>query len=344
MYDIGDCNLNWSPAPLTWNLIMVYRAFAALLFLLFFEHGCSDQRPVHTARQVSAHPSGPPQVLAVYEAWFGHPRHISIGYSTQDPDVLRKQIRQAKAMGISGFVVDWYGYRQPFIDRSYALMQSIAAEENFRVAMMYDETDDEDGATEESMEDLKLFNKNYLAPNAPGRAAYLTYEDHPVIFIFPKGRHTDWDRVHTELAKWPKPPVLINEYPPDKYAPVIDGYYAWINPGPGGWAKDGTNWGEQYLSDFYTTMQSKYPDALAVGGVWASFDDSKASWSLNRHISPRCGKTYSDTVALWKRYFAQHPMPYVLVETWNDYEEGTAVEKGIADCPTGKLQPLANAF
>lgn len=323
---------------------MIYRVVASLLFLLFFEHGCSNQEVVHTARQVSAHPSGPPQVLAVYEAWFGHPRHIAIGYSSQDPDTLRKQMRQAKAVGISGFVVDWYGYRQPFIDRSYALMQSIAAEENFHIAMMYDETDDEDGATEETIEDLKLFNNNYLASNAPGRAAYLTYEGHPVIFIFPKGRHTDWDRVHTELSKWQKPPVLISEYPPDKYAPVMDGYYAWVNPGSGGWAKDGTNWGEQYLTEFYTTMPSKYPDALAVGGVWAGFDDSKAAWSLNRHISSRCGKTYSDTVALWRKYSAQHPMPYVLVETWNDYEEGTAVEKGLPSCPSGKLEPLANAF
>lgn len=322
---------------------MLYRA-AALLFLLLFDHGCSNQQPVHTARQVSAHPSGPPQVLALYEAWFGHPKHIAIGYSTQDPDTLRKQMRQAKAMGISGFVVDWYGYREPFIDRSYALMQSIAAEENFHIAMMYDETDDEDGATDETIEDLKLFNKNYLSSNSPGRASYLTYQGHPVIFIFPKGRHTDWSRVHTELAKWPKTPLLINEYPPDKYIESMDGYYAWINPGPGGWAKDGNNWGEQYLNDFYSTMQSKYPDALTVGAVWASFDDSKASWSLNRHISARCGQTYSDTLALWRRYSAQHPMPYVLVETWNDYEEGTAIERGIPDCTTGKLQPLPNVF
>jgi hypothetical protein len=61
-----------------------------------------------------------PQTIALYEAWFGHPRHISVGYSSQDPAVLTSQIRKAKAMGISAFVVDWYGDRQPFIDRSYA--------------------------------------------------------------------------------------------------------------------------------------------------------------------------------------------------------------------------------
>ena len=42
--------------------------------------------------------------------------------------MIAKQIRRAKAMGISAFVVDWYGDREPFIDRSYALMQTMAAE------------------------------------------------------------------------------------------------------------------------------------------------------------------------------------------------------------------------
>jgi hypothetical protein len=29
-------------------------------------------------------------------------------------------------------------------------------------------------------------------------------------------------------------------------------------------------------------------------------------------------------------------MPFLLIETWNDYEEGTAVEKGIQGCGPDK--------
>jgi hypothetical protein len=312
---------------------MVSRATAALLFLLSFAYGCSRSASTESARPASRVFTGPPRVLAVYEAWFGHPKHIAVGYSSQDPEVIRKQIRQAKALGISGFVVDWYGYRQPFIDHSYALMQTIAAEENFQIAMMYDESDDEEGATDESIEDFKLFKKTYLAPGAPGRQAYLMYNGQPVIFIFPK-RHTDWKRLRAEVNKWDKPPLLLNEYPPAAAsAAAMDGYYAWVSPVHGG---DGSNWGEQYLTSFYNTMQSKYPDKMAVGGAWASFDDSKASWGLNRHIAARCGKTFSDTFNLWKQNSASHPMPFLLIETWNDYEEGTAVEKGIAGCGADK--------
>lgn len=315
---------------------MLVRATAASLFLLFLPHACAHSGSRQAFRS-KVHVDGPwPKILALYEPWFGHPKHISVGYSSHDPVVLRKQIHQAKAMGISGFVVDWYGDREPFIDRSYALMQTIAAQQNFHIAMLYDETDEEEAATDEAISDFDTFHETYLAANAAGRQAYLTYEGRPVIFIFPKGGHTDWNRVRTEVNKWNPAPLLIDEYQPGPYANAFDGFYAWINPGSKGWAADGSNWGEQYLDDFYRTMQSKYPDKITVGGAWASFDDSKASWGLNRHISPRCGQTFTDTSNLWKKYYSDdNPLPFLLIETWNDYEEGTAIERGIPNCRSG---------
>ena len=325
-------------AALRCNLAMLFRATGALLFLLFLVGGCSRPAATQSTRPAARVSTGPPKVLAVYEAWFGHPRHISVGYSSHDPDVVRKQIREAKALGISGFVVDWYGYREPFVDHSYAVLQSIAAEENFQIAMMYDESTDEEGATDESIEDFKLFRKTYLAPGAPGRQAYLTYDGRPVIFIFPK-QHTEWKRVRAELNKWDKPPLLIDEYPPAAASvSAIDGYYAWVSPRAGG--GDPNYWGERTLNEFYSTMQSKYPDKIAVGGAWPGFDDSKAAWGLNRHISSRCGKTFADTLNLWRQHSADHSMPFLLIATWNDYEEGTAIEKGIPGCGADKTLPV----
>ena len=105
-----------------------------------------------------------PEVIAVYEAWFGHPQHISVNYNSHDPAVIKNQIRHAQAMGISAFVVDWYGDRQPFIDQSYALMQKLAAKSKFHIAMMYDETDEAVGATDEAIADFKMFHDAYLSP------------------------------------------------------------------------------------------------------------------------------------------------------------------------------------
>ena len=312
---------------------MFIRASTALCFLLLFPHGCTGPELDH-AQSLTHKASGTaPTTIALYEAWFGHPRHIAVGYSSHDSAVIRSQIVRAKAMGISAFVVDWYGDREPFIDQSYALMQTAAAKEKFQVAMMYDETEEEDGATDEALADFTMFHDTYLALKAPGRQAYLTYGGRPVILIFPKGKHTDWGRVRAEVNKWSVPPLLIEENLPGQYADAFDGFYPWVQPGEPGWAADGSNWGKQYLSDFYQTMHSKYFDKIIVGGEWSGFDDSKASWGLNRHISARCGQTYTDTSNLWRKYFpADDLLPFVMIETWNDHEEGTAIEDGIPSC------------
>ena len=93
----------------------------AYAFLLLLLQGCTQTGLHHDLGQNISSTGAERKVLAVYEPWFGHPSHISVGYSTQDPIVIRKQMDEAKAMGISGFVVDWYGDREPFLDRSYAL-------------------------------------------------------------------------------------------------------------------------------------------------------------------------------------------------------------------------------
>ena len=319
---------------------------SVLLLLMYFPHGClssAADAPVQLKYRATG---SSPQVLAVYEAWFGHPRHMSVGYSSQDPEVLDRQIKSAKAMGISGFVVDWYGDREPFINRAYAEMQKAAAKNHFQVAMMYDETNHEEDATDVAIADFAMFHDTYLTTKSEGYSSYLSYQGHPVIFIFPKGGHTNWDKVRAVVNTWDPAPLLIQENLPGQYANAFDGFYAWVNPGDKGWAPDGSDWGEQYLSRFYETMKTKHPDKMIVGGAWSTFDDSKASWGLNRHIAARCGQTFQDTFNFWRKEFPPDQVPpFILLDTWNDYEEGTAIERGIDTCGKGKdpMKPVWTA-
>jgi hypothetical protein len=314
-------------------------ATAALVFAM--SSGCSANKASirRSLDQTVRTADSSPKIVADYQPWFGDPQHIDVGYSTQDPSVLRKQIRQAKDMGIYAFVVDWYGERRPFLDRSYALLQQIASQNQFHVGLMYDETEEDNGhATEDALEAMAKAYRAYIGPGARGRGAYLEYQGRPVIFIFPKRGRTDWNRVREYVNSWETPPLLIyKDKPPPEYARNFDGYYAWVHPGPRGWSSDGSEWGEQYLDNFYRRMKNKYREKIAVGGVWPGFDDTRASWSLNRRIDRRCGKTFEDTL----RIFRQHddgtvPIPFLLIATWNDYEEGTQIEDGLTSC--GKQQ------
>jgi hypothetical protein len=302
---------------------------AVLLACMIIIDGCAS-KDVHSAAASYQAPQRGPETLAVWMPWFGDHKHMDVGYSSQDTAVMRRQIKEAINRGISGFVVDWYGERRPFHDKSFALLQQVASEMHFRVALMYDETENDNGqATEEALAAFSKAYRTYIGPDARYRDAYLTYNGRPVVFIFPKRGHTDWNRVREQVNDWASTPLLLyKDEAPAEFSRVFDGYYAWVHPGHAGWAPDGSDWGEQYLDNFYKTMTTRHADKIAVGAAWPGFDDSHASWGLNRHMDARCGQTFEQTLGLYRRYYSDSkPLPFLLIETWNDYEEGTAVER-----------------
>lgn len=299
--------------------------------------GCTAPKVRSSLRQNAMAPGPAPKLLAVYMPWFGDHTHIDVGYSSQDPGVLRQQIQQAHKRGISAFVVDWYGESRPYSDHNFGVLQEVASENHFQVALLYNEPEDEDAqATDEAMTAFDEAYKSHIGPEARFRDAYLKYDGRPMIFIFPKRGHVDWNRVREHCSGWEAAPLIFyKDEPPGQYGADFAGSFAWVQPGRAGWTADGSNWGEQYLDNFYKTM-SKHPDKITIGAAWPGFDDSKAKWGLNRHMQGRCGKTLDETLNLYRRYYDDsNPLPFLMIETWNDYEEGTAIEREVASCGSG---------
>jgi hypothetical protein len=312
-----------------------------MMLFVFVSKGCAAPAIDQALQKVQA-PAASPKLLAVYMPWFGDHTHKDVGYSSQDPAVLRRQIQQAHHLGISAFVVDWYGESRPYSDHNFALLQQAASEGHFQVALLYNESEDADAyATDDTISDFDKAYQAYIGPHAKYRDAYLTYDGKPMIFIFPKGGHVNWEQVREHCSNWEVAPLFIyKDQPPGDLANEFAGSYAWVQPGQGGWAPDGSNWGEHYLESFYKTMKDKHPDKIAIGGVWPGFDDSAAKWGLNRHMQSRCGKTFNDTLNFYRRFYdnANSP-PFLLIETWNDYEEGTAIERRTAEKGCSVDQP-----
>ena len=144
---------------------------------------------------------------------------------------------------------------------------------------------------------------------------------------------------------WPERPLLIYKDVNPQYLNAFDGFYAWVHPDRGNWTADGSNWGERYLQNFYAQMKNQHPDKIAVGAAWPGFNDKQASWTRNRYINARCGKTFEDSLRVFRRYYNDaHPLPYLLIVTWNDYEEGTAIEKGLDNCGGGEKRTISSSF
>ena len=127
-------------------------------------------------------------ILAEYQSWHGLPSHWNPPYTSTDPIVIARHITAAKAMSISGFVVDWYGPsltngdERGFMDQATAQLVRQSAGQGFQVALMYDEWTVRTAEalttayTTRMISDL-LYARQYLT--AP---AYLNINGHPALF------------------------------------------------------------------------------------------------------------------------------------------------------------------
>jgi Glycosyl hydrolase family 71 len=99
-------------------------------------------RTAPAPRQALA-PSPATPLFAYYYIWFSRSswsrakKDLPLigGYSSSDPAVLRHQIRQAKSAGIGGFIVSWKD--TPLNDVRLRLLMTAAAQEHFKLAMIY---------------------------------------------------------------------------------------------------------------------------------------------------------------------------------------------------------------
>jgi hypothetical protein len=122
----------------------------------------------------------------------------------------------------------------------------------------------------------------------------------------------------------------------------ILGGFAW--PQPNSWSSttqfywDG-NGSYDYLGGFYAAAQTQTTSVAAtitIGALYKGFDDHNASWGSNRVIAQECGQVLNltaDKIAS-SGYSSSKQLQYLMVDTWNDYEEGTEVETGVNNCIT----------
>jgi hypothetical protein len=192
---------------------------------------------------------------------------------------------------------------------------------------------------------MDYINKNYASSGV-----YFTDAGSPVIFTFiprsvwPILTATDWDtiwstvKVHTDA--YAAPFKYTFEFGSFTTASYDNGRYGWPQPPAYSstqqfWWGSSTNSSPTYLDTLYSSGLT-HPSQLTIGVIYKGFDDNNASWSGNRVIAQQCGQVLLKTANEMAKYFggSNPQIPYVQVATWNDYEEGTAIEDGIDNCYT----------
>lgn len=304
--------------------------------------------PLHSSCETDA------TVFAAYQAWHGLQTHNlfqGTPYRSIDDREIHRQIEQAKAQCIDAFVVDWYGPKADVhnsIDRTYInsvtlKLMDYAANE-LKLALMYDvgtlmtESTEANGSPELSI--TQVISDLHYAQNIyfTNKETYLWLNGKPVLFIFPyEPFDIPWRAIERKLglSLFLISKATMQATGPDqrefvRCEDVYDGFYAWVRPTNGVW--DGNDWGEEYIQNFYASSRdttSACHDKLMVGGIWPGFHDRLAHWQIDgvRIIPRNCGETWNQLWGLAHTFEAE----YLLISTFNDFEEGSDIEFGILD-------------
>jgi hypothetical protein len=120
-------------------------------------------------------------------------------------------------------------------------------------------------------------------------------------------------------------PVFIFENASGFTHTVTGGSYSWVMPST-------TDFGMAYMTKFYDAGLAN-PQLETIGASYKGFNDTLASWGLNRIMSQRCGYTWLQRFTqINSLYNSTNQLDALQLPTWNDYEEGTEVETGIDNC------------
>jgi Glycosyl hydrolase family 99 len=260
-----------------------------------------------------------PLVLAHYYIWFTPgswnraKKDIPLAgrYSSDDIDVMRIHVRQAKAAGIDGFIVSWKS--TPELDPRLANLVTVAAEQDFKLAVTYQGLD---------------FNRTPLpAARVSADLGFFAdiYGDNPVFDIFGKplvvltgtpvmtkatvAKITEPNRNRLSILASDK---NVKSY--ERIADVVDGnlyYWSSVNP---------------HTHTGYTEKLISFGDAVrAHGGIWVApvapgFDARLVGGTSS--LDRMDGETLR---AEWNAAISSRPAA-VGVISWNEFSENTHVE------------------
>jgi hypothetical protein len=275
------------------------------------------------------YPGATTKILVHYMGWWGSPKHHDLGYRSDSADEIQRQVQDMISRGIDGVIIAWYGPDDQLINRSAKLMFAEAEKHpGFSAAISIDvgafkQCDKQHcDVTDEMVSLLRYVEKNFEAS-----PAYLRVNGRPVIPSFGlEQRPINWTRVRASAQS---NPLLIFRNAGGFQKSESDGAFSWVGPAK---VNPDDPTGSAYLKGFHSAAQSA-GGKITIGSVYKGFDDSAASWSKGKLIPENCGQTWLTTFDIINRNYSEHrQLPFLQIATWNDYEEGTAIEPGIDNC------------
>jgi hypothetical protein len=261
------------------------------------------------------------KVYAHLMPWFGNSSHKSVGYTSWDAGQVALQVNDMISRGINGMIIDWYGPGNTASNTATQLIfQEAVKHPGFEVAVMVDA-----GGVSGDPTTSVVSLINYIHTNYETSSAYMVKGGRPVVpFFGVESLAVNWATVQSSVSG---NPIYVFENASGFNQADSDGAFSWV-----GSFGNPNDWGQSYLDGFYNTAQS-HATEHTFASTKKGFNDTMASWSMNRIINQNCGSTWINTFKEIGNFYSQtNQLESLQLVTWNDYEEGTEIETGIDNC------------
>jgi hypothetical protein len=163
---------------------------------------------------------------------------------------------------------------------------------------------------------------------------YVDSQGYNMKFIFQYG-YFGYPTISAGEYAWPQPASDTIDNNNDGFQDNPTSQWWWCDPN--GYVCDGTGQFGAYLDRFYIDGSNNLSN-LTIGLLYSGFDDSNAiPWGKDKVIAQQCGHVLSlsaNEVNKGGYWGTTHQIPYMMLATWNDYEEGSEQESGIDNCYT----------
>jgi hypothetical protein len=186
-----------------------------------------------------------------------------------------------------------------------------------------DVTVSEATATSMLYSDMSYFNTHYF-----NLGNYYKVDGHPVVMVFDNNEGIDWNAASSGAAGQP---LFIYRNQSALSNSNFYGGFSWFGGMTSGSALTGAE-SVTYLTSFYNAAAGD-SGRFAAGDFWKGFNDTLATWTMDRIVEQQCGQSWLQSLEALSQYSKNlNGLPLVQVATWDDYEEGTEVETGIDNC------------
>ena len=331
------------------------KLFAATVFLCSCLTGISQTNSFFqfVQSQSERHYSNVPhEVLADYYIWYGYGsppngwdevdtnKHVTAktarypmkgAYRSDDVAVIDWHIDQAKAHGITGFVVSWFGLANKQIDDTLALLIKRAEQKDFKIAVYWE--NQRDGGTlmrQFAVDDLSSIIERY------GKSkAFLKVDGKPVIFVYGRVIYQTpvelWQEIIQGVRARAGDFALIADGYQTSYAYLFDGLHTYD---PAGLSPDiWNNLRPENLGYLRAWAASHYKKCVKMARedgriacvMVAPGCDARKAYKIKEQSDRLDGQTYR---TLWDEAIKANP-DWILITSWNEWPEGSEIEPSL---------------